>query len=451
MPSPLSLGADALSRRKFLQSTAAAGATVLATPLVHAGVSEVGAGIKIGLIGCGGRGSGAVLDAVGAAYHSIYPDVGYHEETLAEGATARNKGIEVVALADVFADRIERCRGNLRPLGLDVSDEHCFVGFDAYQQLLAISEINYVILATPPHFRPVQFEAAIEAGKNVFMEKPAAVDAPGVRKIIEAGKLASEKGLGVAAGTQRRHEAPYRETIRRVQDGAIGDLLYGKCYWNGSQVWVINRQPGWSDLEWQIRNWNHFTWLSGDHVVEQHVHNLDVMNWVLDAHPIRAVAGLGGRQVRTGEVHGNVFDHFAVEFEYPNGVSMFSQCRQINDCKTIIGEEVHGTLGMSNCKNRITPRDGKPWRFRKRTPGGYQAEHEHLIESIRSGSPINEAQAIAESTMTGILAREACYSGGEVRWDDAIASDVSRGPEAYDFSAPIPIADVPMPGRYELG
>ena len=204
-------------------------------------------------------------------------------------------------------------------------------------------------------------------------------------------------------------------------------------------------------MEYQIRNWNHFRWLSGDHVVEQHVHNLDVMNWVIGAPPIRAVSGLGGRQVRTGANHGNIYDHFAVEYEYPGGVTVFSQCRQINNCKTIIGEEIHGTRkASSNCRNTITPAEGKRWKHRQRGPSGYRAEHENLIASIRAGKPINEAQAIAESTMTGILGREAVYSGAEITWEDAMASEARLGPTEYDASAANPIADVPMPGKHRF-
>ena len=186
------------------------------------------------------------------------------------------------------------------------------MGFDAYQKLLAVSEINYVILATPPHFRPLHLRAAIEAGKHAFIEKPAAVDGPGVRLVIEAGELARQKGLGISAGTQRRHLLSYNETIKRLQDGAIGEMLYGRAYWNGGVIWVIERQPGWTDMEWQLRNWNYFTWLSGDHIVEQHVHNLDIINWVLKGHPIRAY-GLGGRQARPDKNYGHIYDHFAVD------------------------------------------------------------------------------------------------------------------------------------------
>lgn len=440
-----------VSRRQFLQNTSLGLAGVAAAthvPCVHA-AGESEQQIKIGLIGCGGRGTGAVLDAIGAATRVIYPASGYHTEDVADGATVEKKNIQVVALADVFDDRLERCRLQLAKLGIDVPKTRSFVGFDAYQQLLALPEINYVILATPPHFRPAHLKAAIEAGKHAFIEKPVAVDAPGVRLVIEAGELAKQKGLGIAAGTQRRYMRSYQETIRRIQEGAIGDIVYAKCYWNGGQIWVIDRQEGWSDLEWQLRNWNYFTWLSGDHIVEQHVHNLDIMNWVLGAHPLRAVSGLGGRQVRVGERHGHIFDHFAVEFEYPGGVSMFSQCRQINGCASTVGEVVVGTAGTSNCANTIQPKSGEKWRYRERELSPYRQSHEDLIASIRAGQPLNAAQSVAEATMTGILGREAVYSGQAIQWDDAFKSTTRLGPERYELGA-YPIPPVAMPGVYRM-
>jgi predicted dehydrogenase len=358
-----------------------------------------------------------------------------------------------VALADLFPERIERSLANLtkydelRP-NIDVPPKRRFVGFDACEKLLGAG-LDLVLLATPPHFRPPQYAAAVKAGKHVFMEKPAAVDAPGVRTVMEAGQLAKKKGLGIAAGTQRRHTTSYRETIKRIQDCEIGEIVYAKCYWNGGQIWVVDRKPGWSDMEWQLRNWNYFTWLSGDHIVEQHVHNLDIMNWVMGAHPVKAVSGLGGRQVRTGERHGHIFDHFAVEFEYPNGVSMFSQCRQINGCLNTVGEVIVGSRGKSNCKDRIELSSGDRWRWREKEPSAYKLEHANLVLSIREGNPINEAQAIAESTMTGIIGREAVYSGQAVEWDAAMKSDTRLGPDEYEFG-PCPMPEIAMPGQYQF-
>lgn len=450
MSEPGNRASHDISRRQFLKtsSLAVAGAAAVQLPLVHAAGSE-DLEIKIGLIGCGGRGTGALLDALGAATKVIYPATGYHTEDAAEGAKIQRKNIRVVALADLFEDRLAGCLSQLGKLGINLPKEMCFTGFDAYKQLLAVPEVNYVILATPPHFRPAQLEAAIRAGKHVFMEKPVAVDVPGIKTVIQAGELARQKNLGIVAGTQRRHMKSYQETIRRLHDGAIGDIVYAKCYWNGGEIWVVPRQSEWSDLEWQLRNWNYFTWLSGDHFVEQHVHNLDVMNWVIGAHPVRAVSGIGGRQVRTGVEHGHIFDHFAVEFEYPGGVSMFSQARQINGCQNLVNEFVVGSGGKSNCKDVIEPRSGDRWRFRGREASPYHQEHEDLIASIREGKPLNEAQAVAESTMTAILGREAAYSGQAIAWDDAMKSETRLGPPEYQFG-PYPTPEVPMPGRYRF-
>jgi predicted dehydrogenase len=436
------------TRRDFIKQTSfgIAGAAALGGAAFAAGDAQ----IRIGLIGCGGRGTGAVLDALGAATKIIYPSEGYHTEDVAEGTRIQHSNIALVAVADLFEDRLARAQAQFAKLGIDVPKARCFTGLDAYKQVLAIPEINYVILATPPHFRPQHAMAAVEAGKHVFMEKPVAVDAPGVRLVMQAGELAKTKGLGIAAGTQRRHDPAYRETVKRIRDGAIGEIVYAKCYWNGGQIWVIDREPGWSDLEWQLRNWNYFTWLSGDHIVEQHVHNLDVMNWVLGAHPVRAVSALGGRQVRTGDRHGHIFDHFAVEYEYPNGVTMFSQCRQINGCQNIVGEHVVGSLGTSNCANRIDPKAGERWRYSGPQANPYRQSHENLIASVLAGTPINEAQAVAASTLTGIMGREAAYSGRAVTWEQAMKSETRLGPPALQMSAAYPIPPVHMPGQYRF-
>lgn len=403
--------------------------------------------IRIGLIGCGGRGTGAALDALGAATNVIYPKAGYHTEDVAQGASTSEQNIKIVALADVFPDRLDRCRAQLRKLNMEIPNESCFVGFDGYRKLLAMPEINYVILAEPPHFRPAHLKAAVEAGKNVFLEKPAGVDAPGVRMVIEAGELAKQKKLGIAAGTQRRHLFSYRETIQKLHDGAIGDLLYGCAYWNGGVIWVIEPQPGWTDMEWQLRNWNYFTWLGGDHIVEQHVHNLDIMNWVVGAHPISAYA-MGGRQARPSKDFGHIYDHFAVEYEYPNGIRVFSQCRQIDECTSRVGEVFVGTKGSTNCQNYIQVKGGDSWRFGGKDPNAYRQEHLNLINSIRSGNPINESLSIAESTLTGIIGRESAYSGKLIKWDDAFKSEIRLGPDKYEMG-PMPFPEVPIPGKYK--
>jgi predicted dehydrogenase len=439
------------SRRQFLKnsSLAAAGAAVASQfPFVLTSHAAPDDPIRIGVIGCGGRGTGAALDAIGAATRVIYPRTGYHTEDAADNAKHTVKGVQIVALADVFQDRLDRCRAQLKKVKMEIGDEYCFVGFDSYKKLLQVGEVNYVILTTPPHFHPEHLRAAIEAGKHVFMEKPAAVDGPGVRLVIESGELAKRKGLGIAAGSQRRHLFSYQETIKRLHDGAIGEILSARCYWNGGVIWVIARKPGWTDMEWQLRNWNYFTWLGGDHNVEQHVHNLDIMNWVMSAHPIRAY-GMGGRQARPSQEYGHIYDHFAVEYEYPNGVRMFSQCRQMDGCADKVAEAVVGTKGASDCQKVIQVKGQAEWRFTGRDPNAYHQEHLDLINSIRAGQPINEARNIAESTLTGIMGRESCYSGQVIEWTAALNSNKRLGPEKYEFG-PLPFPEVAIPGKYKF-
>jgi predicted dehydrogenase len=450
-PASTAQSQESFSRRQFLKqsSLVVAGAAALSNaPFVVTSHAAPDDPIRIGLVGCGGRGTGAIADALGAGTDVVYPQAGYHTENISANAKAANRNVKVVALADVFQDRLNNCREQLKKLDINIADEACFVGFDAYKKLVAIPDVNYVILATPPHFRPMQLKAAIEAGKNVFVEKPVAVDGPGVRMVIEAGELAKTKGLGIAAGTQRRHMHGYAETIKRIQDGAIGELMYGRAYWNGGVIWVIDRKDGWSDMEWQLRNWNYFTWLGGDHIVEQHVHNLDVMNWVFNDHPVRAI-GMGGRQARPGKNYGHIYDHFAVEYEYANGARVFSQCRQMNNCDGKVEEAVIGTKGTSNCKDWIRPKEGQVWRFRDKEVNPYQQEHQNLIDSIRAGKPINEAKAIAESTLTGIMGRESAYTGRTVEWEQAFNSTMRLGPEKYEMGN-LPFPEVPMPGQYKL-
>jgi len=440
------------SRRSFIKNStlAAAGAAVASNfPFVLTSHAAPDDPIRIGLVGCGGRGSGAVLDALGAETNVIYPKSGYHTEDIKEGATLKHKNISVVALADAFPDRIESCRRNLGKLGQNVPSEHCFTGFDAYKKVLAIPEVNYVILATPPHFRPVQLKAAIEAGKNCFIEKPCAVDAPGVRMVMEAGKLAKEKNLGIVSGTQRRHMRGYNETIKRIQDGELGELMYGTCYWNGGVIWTIDRKPEMSDMEWQLRNWGYFTWLGGDHIVEQHLHNLDIMRWVIGQTPVKAMA-LGGRQARPNHPnYGHIYDHFAVEFEYANGMKMFSQSRQMDKVDSKVSEFIAGTKGTSDCKSYIRLAAGGNWRFREQEVNPYQQEHQDLIASIREGKPLNEAQQTAEATLMGIMGRESAYSGQFVEWDQILNSNKHLGPEKYEFGA-LPFPEVAIPGQYQL-
>jgi myo-inositol 2-dehydrogenase / D-chiro-inositol 1-dehydrogenase len=444
--------APALSRRCFLKnsSLAAAGAAAVSNfPFVVTSHASPDDPIRIGVIGCGGRGSGAVLDALGAETNVIYPKSGYHTEDIREGTKPANKNVSVVALADVFQDRIESCRNNLAKLGITVPTEQCFSGFDAYKKVLAITDVNYVILATPPHFRPAHLKAAVEAGKHCFIEKPCAVDAPGVRTVMEAGKLAQQKNLGIVSGTQRRHLKSYNEAIKRIQDGALGEIVYGSCYWNGGVIWTIDRKPEMSDMEWQLRNWGYFTWLGGDHIVEQHLHNLDIMRWVIGQAPVRAMA-LGGRQARPNHPnYGHIYDHFAVEFEYANGLKMFSQCRQMDNTDSRVAEFVAGTKGTSDCRSFIRVTGGQNWRFRDQDVNPYQQEHQDLIASIRAGKPLNEAQQTAEATLMGIMGRESAYSGQIVEWDQMLNSTKRLGPEKYEFG-PLPFPPVAIPGQYKV-
>ena len=302
-----------------------------------------------------------------------------------------------------FEDRLERCNRNLAKLGLTVPPEHCFFGFDAYEKLLGHPDVNYVILATPPHFRPQHLLAAIQAGKNVFMEKPAAVDVPGVKMVMQAGELAKQKGLGIAAGTQRRHAPSYNETIKRLRDGAIGEIVYAKCYWNGGQIWVIDREPGWSDMEYQIRDWVNWGWLSGDIIVEQHIHHLDAMLWIMDKTPIKAT-GMGARlRRRTGDQ----YDFFSIDYEFDEGVHMHSTIRQLNGCANVREEVFVGTEGTANLDGVIYDLAGKPvWKYEGPVNNALVQEHVDWVTSIRTGKPVNTARDTA-------LAAEAAREAGE--------------------------------------
>ena len=308
-----------------------------------------------------------------------------------------------------------------------------------------------VILATPPGFRPLHFEAAVKAGKHVFMEKPVAVDAPGVRRVLEAGKVATKKGLAVGVGLQRRHEVAYKETISRLHDGAIGDIVLARAYWNGGGVWVRPRQEKQTELEYQMRNWYYFNWLCGDHIDEQHIHNLDVINWLMNDFPVSA-QGQGGREVRTGLDHGQIFDHHLVEFTYKNGAKLFSQCRHIKRCWNSVSEHAHGTNGYVDIsRGRIENRKGEVLFQSKGARGGHQQEHHDLFAALRKGELPNEAEYGAKSTMTSILGRMATYSGKSVDWDKAINSEHKLADvdnlSSFEDKAPVEPNDE---GRYPI-
>lgn len=419
-----------LSRRQFLKSSSVAAAATT-FPSISRGLGAQGGGkARVGLIGCGGRGTGAALNVLLAPTDVIYPPPrnGFHTENAKPGARVQAKDVEVVALADLFEDRLEECRQQLKIVGNEVRQDLCFTGFDAYQKLMEVSEVNFVILASPPFFRPRELRAAVEAGKHVFMEKPAAVDAPGVRSVLKSGEMAEQKGLGIVAGTVKRHSADFIETIRRLHDGAIGDIVESRAYFNIGDLWMIPKEPGWGEMEWQLRNWNYFTWLSGDCIVEQHVHMLDVANWVKKAHPVSAY-GMGGRLVNRGREFGSIYDHFSIEYLYPDGTRLFSQNRQMAGCTNRVTNEVSGTKGTSNCRNQISTEQGQ-WDFDGQFPHDpYEQELINLIESVRSGNPINEAKNLAESTLTGIMGREAAYSGQLIEWDVALNSSRDYTPK----------------------
>ncbi|HME00381.1 MAG TPA: Gfo/Idh/MocA family oxidoreductase [Terriglobia bacterium] len=416
------------SRRAFLKTSATMVGGAIATtfrnvPAVHAAGSDE---IRIGLIGCGDRGTGAVENAFNAA-----------------------PGVKLVAMADVFKDHLDEKLKYLSQFKekVDVPADRQLVGFGAFERLLALDDVNYVILATPPGFRPWFIKAAVAAGKSIFAEKPVAVDGPGIRMVLQANEDAQAKGLHIGVGTQRRHQRGYLETMKRIRDGAIGEITEARCYWNQGPIWVHPKQEGWSDMEWQLRNWYYFTWLCGDHIVEQHVHNLDVVNWATASHPMSAV-GLGGRQVRTGPEYGNIYDHFAIDYEYPNGIHVASYCRQIPNCENSVSEALIGTKGSCQV-NKYTITGEKSWRLEGKDNLPYVQEHTDLIAAIRGGKPYNELKGVAESTLTAILGRTAAYTGQKVTWEQAMNSEESLMPTKLEWGE-LAVAPVAVPGQTKV-
>ncbi len=398
--------------------------------------------LKVGLIGCGGRGTGAgIIDCA--------------------SSTA---GVELVAMGDLFEDHVksapEKIKANLQERGLPVNEiykvtpETTFTGFDAYLKVLAC-DVDMVILTTPPNFRPQHLRAAIEAGKHVFMEKPVAVDPVGVRSVIESAGMAEKKGLALVAGTQLRRMQAFREAVGRIHDGAIGEITGGQVVRTGGGMfdWLQEdkeKRPGWSEMEYQIRRWLFWTWLSGDFIAEQHVHNLDIMNWILQSHPVRCV-GIGGRQVRTGKEYGDIYDHLAVEYEYPNEVRIQYIGSQIDGYPWRGDERVAGTRGSAHLSgNQGIIKGSSPWQFEGDQPNPSVLQYSEMIDSIRSGKPINEGRQIAESTLTALMGRMSAYAGKVVEWDWALnESRLDLSPPRMEFGD-MPDRVVQMPGVTEL-
>jgi len=391
--------------------------------------------LKAALVGCGGRGTGAAMNFLDAGPH-----------------------LRLTALGDVFQDRLDGCRKRLKDQrDVDIPDDQCFIGFDAYQRVLD-TDVDIVMFATPPHFRPMHFAAAVAAGKHVFLEKPLAVDPVGARSVMVTAKKAKNLGMNVATGTQYRHQRDFVATYQKVMGGAIGDLKAAYAYYDTGQLWYRENRPEWSEMEYMIRDWVNWRWLSGDHIVEQFIHNLDTMYWFLGAHPVKAV-GYGGRARR---VTGDQFDFFSVDYVYDSGLHLSASCRQMNGTVHDVSNLLVGTKGITNVRNTIQKPDGKTvWQYQypeevKEVPWGagtgqvavspYVQEHIDAVTNIRNNTPLVEAENTAVSTMMAIMGREAAYTGTELTWDDMMNSQLKLGPEKYAWG-PVDIdKDVPVPG-----
>lgn len=420
-----------VTRRDFMKTAAVAGAALSSVNIVNAQAKKP---MNAVIIGCGGRGSGAgknFLDACKAV------------------------GVEgkILAVADVFPEKAER---GVKNFGL--AADKCFSGFDSYVKAINEPGVNYVIIATPPGFKAVQFKAAIDAGKHVFIEKPVAVDGPSARIMYAAGEVADKKGLKVSAGTQRRHQAGYIDTIKRLHDGVIGDIVSLRAYWvNGGPIWHRAKEEAEAktELEKQIRNWYHYIWLCGDHICEQHVHNIDVCNWIMKDHPVK-VWGQGSRQ-QLGDKSGEIWDNFDCEFEYPCGAHMFSYCGQIKRSWSSISEAVQGTKGTSNPANSYKVCGQKdPWKTEAKGANPYEQEHIDLINAILNNTELNETKNVTDSTLTAIMGREASYSGAEVTWDQILNSEFKYGPDLLYTDASkmtwgaFRTLKPPMPSKYNI-
>ena len=437
-----------LSRRNFVKRTTLATTGILSATLPIDAMANVHAEkkLKIALVGCGGRGSGAIVQALTA-----------------------DENTELVAMADAFPDRIEKSLAGIQEhfdgvKKIKVNPKHRFSGFDAYKKAIDMADV--VILTTPPGFRPYHFEYAIANDKHVFMEKPLATDPVGIRKVLEVAKIAKQKKLNVVVGLQRHYQKKYTELYDRIQDGQVGKIMSGQVYWNGRGVWVRERQAGQTELEYQMRNWYYFNWLCGDHILEQHIHNIDIANWFVGGYPTEA-QGMGGREVRNGIDHGEIYDHHFVEFSYANGAVISSQCRHQPGCMNKVEENFQGTKGtVSTRKGIIKNLDGDvSYNYDRventsssmKNKGGenpYQVEHDKLFASIRNGDVIADAENGANSTLTAIMGRMATYSGKVITWDQALNSDLQLMPEMMTWgSTPPTLPDskgrykIPVPGK----
>jgi len=428
-----------VSRRSFVKgSTLATGGILLAPSLLSAqAYRKTEKTLRLAVIGCGGRGTGATKQALKA-----------------------DKDVKLVAMADAFEDQLENSYQNLSKIfGADriaVKAATKFVGFGSYKK--AIDEADVVILTTPPGFRPQHFEYAVQQGKHIFMEKPVATDVVGIKKVLTAAKLAKEKNLNVVLGLQRRYQESYLKAYDHIKQGAIGDIVSGQVYWNSGGVWVRPRKPEYTEMEYQMRNWYYFNWLCGDHILEQHIHNIDVANWYIGDYPVKA-QGMGGREVRNGKDHGQIFDHHFVEFTYPNGAIISSQCRHQQNCLTRVSEAFQGTKGTVYTDGRSVLKNyqGEEIYNHKgeNDKNPYQVEHDRLFAAIRSGEVINNTEYGAKSTMTAILGRMATYSGREITWEQAMASDFKIVPNedelTYNSVPPVVLKTdgtypIPVPG-----
>jgi predicted dehydrogenase len=394
-------------------------------PLVHA--ADNNDTLRIGLIGCGGRGTGAALNALQA-----------------------ERNVRLVAMGDAFRDRLEGSLARLRQNQtvvekIDVPRERQFAGFDAYQQVINAG-VDVVLLCSPPHFRPAHIDAAVRANKHIFAEKPVAVDAPGVRRVLASCQEAQRRRLSVVSGLCWRYHTGMRETFAKIHDGGVGDIVALQANYLTGTLWHFDRQPNWSDMEWQVRNWLYFTWLSGDFNVEQHIHSLDKMAWAMkDEYPVRCY-GLGGRQVRTEPQFGHIFDHMSVVYEYASGVKCFAFCRQQRGCANEVKDYVMGTQGKCDVMaHNIEGRN--PWRAGQvaRRADMYQNEHNELFASIRSGNPINNGEYMSKSTLMAIMGRMACYTGQVITWEQAMNSREDLTPPRYEWG-PLPVPPVARPG-----